>query len=81
MTYDVKLDDGRCMRRHLDHLRVHPTSGNNDLPSEESDLSKDDFIVTPLFVPTEDKYAGPAPSVPELRRSSRPHHPPDRYGL
>ena len=81
LTYDVKLDDGRCMRRHLDHLRVRPTSANDELPSEESNLSKDDFIVTPPFVPTEDKHAGPAPSAPELRRLSRPHRPPDRYGL
>ena len=78
LMYDVKLDDARYIRRHLDHLRACPSPNNDDLPPEETDLSKD---VNPPFSPSEDKYANPEPSTPELHRSSRPHRPPNRYGL
>ena len=53
LTYDVKLDDGRGMCRHLDHLRPRPPSVVDDptdpttLPSViDSDWDMDDTMVT-----------------------------------
>ena len=89
LTYDVKLDDGRRMRRHLDHIRPRlpsvvdeqtaPTTPSSEI---DSDWDMDDTTTTPPVVPTAsatDSHARPPPE-PALRRSSRPRGPPDRWG-
>ena len=80
LTYDVKLDDSRGMRRHIDHLRSRLPSVVDDPtdpttpPSEiNSEWDADDTTVIPPVVPTAnatDSLAQPPPE-PALRRSAR----------
>ena len=70
-TIEVRLSDGRIVRRHLDHIRYRT---NDQLDEIQDDLSLD-----PLPIPTNDTNQGTLPPTMELRRSSRVRYPPDRY--
>ena len=47
VSYDVVLDDGRCFRRHLDHIRERFNSMPIDLPVR----SNSDLSTTPSISP------------------------------
>lgn len=81
ISYLVKLSDGRCFRRHVDHLRLRLAEAT---PTQEWDTQ-------PWFEGSLTEARGSLPASnsarqspeipPPLRRSSRVSHPPDRYGV
>ena len=42
VSYAVRLEDGRVVRRHVDHLR--PRETRNESPANQSDTSLDDTL-------------------------------------
>ena len=85
-SYQVKLTDGRIVRRHMDHIRPRTT----DIPPESpEDDFEDDFtlpeipdqpVSNPPSEQTPDTAAVAPTTEPELRRSSRNRYPPSRFG-
>ena len=74
VSYTVELEDGRVVRRHVDHVRVRtPTDG---VPQEADEA--DDFFPVDIPTPSSDLSVAPAGPSAGPRRSSRPRHPPDR---
>ena len=90
----VKVKDGQEVRYHVDHVRVR-TGGEKGVNNDDSDIDDDDDPLPPVLdtppvpalppgevdqeqmvprVPVE-----PPPPAPVLRRSTRPHRPPDRF--
>ena len=90
----VKVKDGQEVRYHVDHVRVR-TGGEKGVNNDVSDIDDDDDPLPPVLdtppvpalppgevdqeqmvprVPVE-----PPPPAPVLRRSTRPHRPPDRF--
>lgn len=92
VSYTVKLEDGRTVRRHVDHLRERFTQESQARASASSTPEWDDSIP---FEPTVDSESEPpdSPSAPggqsdgtasgsnhvPPRRSGRARKPPDRY--
>ena len=77
MSYTVELEDGRVFRRHVDHLRAR-------VATEQPSIEMDDYPTIEL--PSQDPDLPPADPPPttvgqSLRRSSRTHKLPDRYGV
>lgn len=88
-NYQVKLSNGRIVKRHLDQIRLR---SNQDLQTDSSsgDSLEQDEIVLPLPLPlpqmeqpeqnTDPQLNQPLPTQPsELRRSTRVRQPPDYY--
>ena len=72
VTYTVLLQDGRVMKRHVDH--IHSRTVNIDV---QPDDAVDDFYPFPS---SSSSKSTDMPSVtPPLRRSNRIRNPPDRY--
>ena len=69
VSFLIELEDGRHVRRHIDHVRSL-TVGTAVSPTVNSDDLMD--IPTPSSEPIQVK-----PPVPVLRRSTRAVHPPD----
>ena len=96
LTFDVRLSNGRIMRRHIEHLRQRadgPIGGNDQPPLGDDDCGFD--LPLPSFGSEPTPAASPvAPPVPRpipaaaasrspvvpIRRSSRIRHQPDRFG-
>ena len=73
LTFNVKLEDDRVVRRHVDHIR-HRTSTT----SEFEDV--DDCLPNPTSVSEQSPAAPEEPDPqPELRRFARISRPPERY--
>ena len=71
-TYLVKLNLGKTVRRHLNHVKARK---NNAV-----ELPKDDFIMPPIELSDElDTPEIPHSDKPVVRRSGRHTGPPDRY--
>uniref|UniRef100_A0A1X7UCP0 Uncharacterized protein n=1 Tax=Amphimedon queenslandica TaxID=400682 RepID=A0A1X7UCP0_AMPQE len=77
--YDVKLDDGQLVRRHVDHIQTRVTESST--PTEPEPLN------IPYQPPPDTgstSHSEEAPPLPEpqgtVRRSNRIRHPPERYG-
>jgi len=72
LTYVVMLADGRCVRRHVEHVRVRT--------SETDSVAQDrDEGIHPLEVSTPDEDSPPPtpnPDPPTLQRSGRTRAPP-----
>ena len=80
LTFDVRLDDGRTVRRHMDHIRV--TSSNTLIGTP--DTSNDEAWDAPAIVVTDVSNGAvecppQPPEIPGPRRSARRRRPPDRY--
>ena len=73
-SFEIKLSDGRMVRRHLDHIRLR----TNDVSDE---LLGDLPIDTPPNADAETDNPPETDSPPEIepRRSTRHRQPPDRY--
>ena len=73
LTYDVKLGDGRVVRRHIDHVQ---SRASHPPPTE----TEDDCLPGPTTVSPGPFGASSEPAAPqtELRRSTRVSRPPDR---
>ena len=77
VSYTVELEDGGVFRRHMDHLRAR-------VATEQPSVEMDDFPAIEL--PSQNPDLPPADPPPtavgqSLRRSSRTHKSPDRYGV
>ena len=79
LSYHVKLQDGHMVRRHSDHILVHPGT-------EETSIVNDDWMNLPDI--SQDSATAPpqnprelpnVSSCPPLRRSTRPSIPTKRY--
>lgn len=85
-SYEIRLQDNRIIRRHLDHIRpnYNLTESNTDaeVPTDWVPTSTD--TDTPSSgAPTPTRHADSSPAQPSpplpLRRSGHNIHPPDRY--
>ena len=94
MSYFVKLDDGRYIRRHQDNVRlrsyaVEPTESHES----GKELFNENTVLPNVTVATSDKESDTIPPLPEkppintslgtspVRRSTRASIPPDRLDL
>ena len=74
LSYKVSLDDGRIIRRHVDHIRHRSATREPAGVDNQFDL-----------IPSQPTIVPPASSSPQpvqrstLRRSNRNRRPPDRY--
>ena len=75
MSFHVELQDGRIIRRHVDHILLH----SNPTPEEPND----DWINMPDIPdssPTEQSTTTSLTTPPSLNRSTRVSVPPKHYG-
>jgi transcription initiation factor TFIID subunit TAF12 len=92
VSYTVSLEDGRLVRRHVDHLRSRELSdanpSNTTVPNWDNTLpaspsAEAESSPTPAGGADNsqrgDTTSGSGLSQTPLRRSSRTHRPPDRY--
>ena len=92
----IQLDNGSKVNRHVDHVRVREQEGDNageeeeadgdilpppesaepdpEVPADRQELPPQAPVMEEVPIPT----AGGA--APALRRSTRTHYPPERYG-
>lgn len=74
LSYHVTLEDGRVVRRHVDHVRIRTTADCQPAPLDDDvDLLPN----TPEAAESAETDSEPSVTVP--RRSTRVSHPPDRY--
>jgi len=91
-SVQIKLDDGRVWRRHMDHVVLGGGQKDNVEPETSGVVPEEDPLAEPEMTsfpaqspPTGDGPGGPEerPCQPnagqELRRSSRVSRPPDRF--
>ena len=90
-SYNVALEDGRTVRRHLDHLRPITGSAEMEVREKSSDrippeaitnegYQDSDHCISPDPASyTNDNVSLVSDELPVLRRSKRQHHPPKRY--
>ena len=77
LSFTIELDDGRLIRRHLDHIRLCEVL---DLRSKDSGETSPHNVEIPLSQPTVvNSETVESNVVPPPRRSSRVRHPPDKY--
>ena len=76
LSFNIELEDGRIIRRHMDHIRYYKVP---DLGGRESNETFSDSVEVSLPQPkvVESEIAESNPQYP--RRSSKIHHPPVRY--
>lgn len=79
LSYQIKLEDGRIVRRHIDHILARPRTETSNL------MTNDDWINLPDVnqgnnTASNSQNTPDASSQPPLRRSTRPSIPPKRYG-
>ena len=73
-SFEIKLTDGRVIRRHVDHIRSREPAVEVTAPAQDDyELSDGSSGVTP--------NGQLASSAPLLRRSCRNRRPPSRYGV
>ena len=85
LTYGVRLEDERLVRRHVDHVQSRSSSSNEPQQTEEE---MPDEIDIPSSPAQQEEPAQPEDSQEEeqlqaqepLRRSTRGHRQPERYG-
>ena len=73
LTYDIQLEDGRVIRRHVDHIQSRTSSPRNEIG--------DDCLPNPTTASIEQPRTSTEQNAPqpELRRSTRVTRLPDRY--
>ena len=80
LSYQVDLDDGRTVRRHVDHLRARSaaSTGHTDRPREEAeDMLPSPRVQAQPTSPTDEPGAHEPPT--ELRRSDQARRPPNFF--
>ena len=79
VSYTVETEDGRIIRRHVDHIRGRAAKRE---PCGEVGGYLPDEVPAQDPEPSPPPVAPPAENIqPALRRSSRLHTSPDRYGV
>ncbi len=82
-TYEIRLSDGRTVRRHIDHIRPNyelpaDVSSVTDLPIDWVPISSDSPSLNGAVL-TPSAYTPDSPALPPPpRRSGRTTHSPDR---
>ena len=82
MSYNIRVNDGRIVRRHIDHIKSYtPGRGNEG----EYDEYQDEYSQTQIAIAQEINPGNPEhestvhTEPPQLRRSVRVRYPPKRY--
>ena len=81
VTYDVKVEKGKVLKRHIDHMRERMVI-NDDCPSVHPDENtiQDNFHYPAVFpVPLPDAIEESKNDVPARRYPVRERRPPDRF--
>ena len=79
LTFSVHLDDGRIVKRHLDHVRLRTTS-----PPPGSNIGENEYMLLPSppstipGQPVDISVSNNSHEPTLIRRSARVRHPPDR---
>ena len=90
VSFRVRLDDGRVVRRHVDHVRSRRVSEREELSVPEIESSSEPLLELPLELPTEEPVQMDPPVVLEhereppaavLRRSDRIRKSPEKLNL
>ena len=80
VSFRVRLDDGRVVRRHVDHVRSRRVSEREEMSVPEKESSSEQLLELPPELPTEEPVQMDPPDVLEhereppaavLRRSDR----------
>ena len=75
VSYGIMLNDGRLLKRHIDHIRIR-TVPDSTMTYSENNFH--DFLPFSVVTNESDNISSSASNLP-LRRSSRVRRPPDRY--
>ena len=83
-SYLVKLEDGRIVRRHVDHIRACTSNSCTPPTDVSAPLNGSDDDLADISIPTPPLHEDLSPVLveapqPTLRRSTRISRPPDRY--
>lgn len=76
-SYLVALDNGKNVRRHVDHIRIRIVS--EDPQFSESILPPEERLIESRDTDVSESPPEPEQSTVSLRRSDRPKQPPNRY--
>ena len=76
LSFQIKLQDGRVVRRHIDHIIYRSTSQTTQAPDDWMDLPQISNSNT-----TEQSSTIIETAPPPLRRSTRISVPPKRYAM
>ena len=74
LSFLIKLDDGRVIRRHIDHIRERSATVSLSYPTSCNDWADEYFPSNSTTSPELTKQSNTEP-----RRSSRTRKPPDRF--
>ena len=74
LSFLIKLDDGRVIRRHIDHIRERSATVSLSYPTSCDDWADEHFPSNSNTSPELTKQSNTEP-----RRSSRIRKPPDRF--
>ncbi len=77
LSFQIELEDGRLVRRHIDHIRIHTATEVDAPPTETSAESQEPEDYMDGFQASQGSSSGA--SAPEPCRSVRVRQPPDRY--
>ena len=81
-SYLVELEDGRIVRRHVDHIRACTSNSCSPPTNVSAPLNGSDDDLADISIPTPPLHEDSSPvsvEAPQLRRSTRISRPPDRY--
>ena len=74
VSYGVTVNDGRLLRRHIDHIRIRTVA---DSTTTKHENSFHDFLPPPVVTSSPDNNSSSAD--PPVRCSSRVRRPPGSY--
>ena len=80
VSYQIELEDGQIVRRHIDHIRLRScsASSNEDTPFRDCDQNFEFFDSLPSFQTPEAESAEAEERQPTRRYPLRDRRPPDR---
>ena len=80
VSYQIELEDGQIVRRHIDHIRLRScsASSNEDTPFRDRDKNFEFFDSLPSFQTPEAESDEAEERQPTRRYPLRDRRPPDR---
>ena len=82
LSFIIELEDGRAVRRHIDHIRSRSTMQVTQAPVPDAEWSASPTLdETPVETDSPETTSPQSPAIetPSVRRSSRVSIPPTRY--